>query len=224
MGGSKMNGRMKTLAAMMLAADLLATAGGCNVLGYFGYLVAPAVQTKSVPAEYTGLAGKTVAVVIYADQQVQYEYPYSRLGLTSMLNAELKKHVKDAKVVDPRRIIKHQDENAHWDAGDKAALGKAFGADAVLYVIIDHYAMREPGSVGLFRGQISGQARVYDAALPESQALVWKCDQLGVVFPEHAPTGELGENDSKIRYETEKRFAEMVVNKFHKTEVKLDEE
>jgi len=206
------------LAAMLLAA----AAGGCDTLGYLGYLMAPEAKKVKVPPEYEGLTKRKVAVVIYADQQVQYEYPYARLGLSAALNSELKKHLEGAAIVDPRRVIRYQDDNVHWDTMDKTTLGQAFEADAVLYVILEQYSMREPGSISLFRGQISAQARVYDVSLPESQALVWQGDDFAVIYPEHAPVGELGEDDSKVRFETEKQLAAAIVGRFYEREVPVE--
>ena len=98
-------------------------------------------------------------------------------------------------------------------------LGRAFGADYVLHVVLEEYTMREPGSINLYRGRIVAQASVYETALPEDEARLWSGGDLRVLYPLHAPTGEPGQDDSKIRYETEKRFATLLASKFYKHEI-----
>jgi len=181
--------------------------------------MAPSQKPIKVPSEFEGLAGHRVAVVIYADQQVQYEYPYARLNLSSAILGELTQRVKDVTVIDPRRVIRYQIENVHWDTLDKTQLGKDFGADYVLFVVLESYTMREPGSVNLYRGQIRAHAGVFQTTLPEPEARVWKGEDFRVIYPRHAPTGQPGRDDSEIRYQTEKLFAEAMVRKFYKHEV-----
>ena len=203
--------------------SLLLMSAGCDALGYLGYLFAPPSRPIKVQAEYSGLANRTTAIVIFADQSVQYEYPYARVGLSMALSAELKKHVKGITVVDPQRVIKYQDENVRWDSQDKSRLGRALDADMVLYVVLREYQMREPGSINLFRGRITAQATVYETADGTDDERKWYNDDLRVVYPEDAPTGKPGEDDTRIRYETEKRFAQLLAKKFYDHEVKEEE-
>ncbi|MHC4294947.1 MAG: hypothetical protein ACYSTL_05120 [Planctomycetota bacterium] len=206
----------------MVPVGLTTLLGGCDALGYMLYQIAPPEKMQKVPAEFDGLAGRSMAIVIYIDQGVQYEYPYARLGLSSVLAAELKNHIENLTVVDPRRVIAYQAENIRWDMRDKTELGRDLGADYVLLVALDEYTMRERGSVNLYRGRIRGHASLYETARPEDQARLWDGDDFAVVYPEHAPTGELGEDDSKIRYATEKRFAQLVAKKFYIHEVPIN--
>ncbi len=207
--------RLSWILLLLLAGSL----GGCH---YIMYVLAPPMPPKKVPAEFKGLTGKRVAIVVYTDQNVQYEYPYARVDLSSVLAVELKKHVKKVTVVPPRRVVQYQDENIHWDSLDKTQLGRELGADSVLFVALDEYTMREPGSVNLYRGRITGQASVYETNRPEEEARVWCGDNFRALYPEYAPTGRLGQDDRKIRYETEKHFAAMVVKKFYKHEVPVE--
>ena len=139
-----MNRALGRISLIVLAGAL---ASGCDSLAYMGYLLAPSGGTKKVPAEFEGLSGRTVAVVIYADQGVLFEYPYARLSLSLKIGAELKDKVKKVAVVDPRRVIKYQDENFRWDAMAKNQLGRELNADCVLFVVLEKYTTREPGSV-----------------------------------------------------------------------------
>ena len=193
----------------------LAVTSGCQQTGYLMYLFAPAVPVKPVPAEYEGLEGHSVAVVVFADQQVQYEYPFARLTLGSAVSAELTEQLKDVRVVDVRKVCRYQDENLYWETMDKTELARRLQADYVLMVDLLEYATREPGSLNLYRGTIAAQPALYDAALSEPQAKVWG-GRLTVTYP----SGEAGSvpatDDRGIRQTAERLFARDLVRKFYK--------
>ncbi|MFW6065793.1 MAG: hypothetical protein ACOC9S_03145, partial [Planctomycetota bacterium] len=130
--------RKRTVALLCVA---IAQTGGCNVLGYLGYLMAPPERKVTVPADYENLPGHSVAVVVFADHAVQFEYPALRLELGSVITGELREKVEDVTVVDPRRVVRYQDQNLYWDSMDKTKLGEKLGADYVLLVsVIDFRA------------------------------------------------------------------------------------
>lgn len=207
------------IAAMVLLSAACAGMGGCRSLGYMGYLLAPEPPQKTVPAEFEGLANSRVAIVIFADEQVQYEYPYARLTLASAIGAELMSRLKDVTVVDPGKVCRYQDEHINWEAMDTTALAADLGADYILRLALMEYTTREPGSVNLFRGRITAQAGLYQADLPERSARVWWCDSIAVVHPKDDPVGLIGESDRRIRSLTERLFADSLVKKFYAHEV-----
>lgn len=200
---------------LIVAVGLL----GCGELSYLGYLLAPGERTVKVPPEFDGLASQSVAILIYTDVAVQYDYPYARLGLSMALTSELKKRIEGIKVIPPERVVTYQDQNVHWESMDRSRLGRAFDVDYLLYVVLDEYTMREPGSVNLFRGRIRAHANLYETSKPENEACVWTGEEFSVIYPQHAPTGQPGQDDSRIRYETEKRFAELLAKRFYEHEV-----
>ena len=189
--------------------------GGCNIVAYFLHLVAPPEPMKTVKADFDGLPGNSVAVVVYATDKVAYEYPYSRLHLAAAIGQELKAQVEKVTVIDPRRVAAYQEDNIYWDRQGKTELGRRFGADFVLFVAVMEYTMREPGSINLFRGRIVAEASLYKTSLPERRARVWRAADIRVTFPERAPAGRRGEDDRQLAYTTRKRFAAKLVKKFY---------
>jgi len=207
----------KKLLIMFLTA--LSFSGGCSAVGYLGYLIAPEGMTKTVEPEYKELPGKKVAVVIFAEQDVLYEYPLVRYELGSAINDQFKKNVEKIQVVPAEQIIKFQDEDLDWDSMDKTALGKAFSVDYVLFVSLVEFSTREPGSEYLYRGRVSAQATLYKTSLPEREASVWQNPGIRLSYPEQEPVGQYTEDDRKIRIETERLFADMLTKKFYKHKV-----
>ena len=200
--------------AMLVLLGCCPLLGGCQQTGYFLYLFAPVMPAKSVAAEYEGLAGHSVAVVVFADQQVQYEYPFARLTLSSAVAAELKAQFKDATVVDVRKVVRYQDENLYWETMDKTQLARALGADYVLLVCLTTYGTREPGSLNLYRGTIAAQPALFEASKPEPSCQVWK-GQINVTYPP-SEGGTPATDDRGIRQTAEKLFARQLVQKFYK--------
>ena len=206
---------IKKLAILLLFVPALA-AGGCNYLGYLLYLIAPAGPSETVPAAFDRLAGKKVAVLVFTDEAVQIDYPYARWTISRMVEAELQKHVKGVRVVEPSRVIKYQDQNVHWESMEKAKIGKDLGADFVLHLAIVEFSTLEPGSMTLYRGRITAEPSIYDVAHPKRRP--WRGVEVRVVHPAKSP-GQYGQNDQLIRYKTERIFAEQLVKYFYKHKV-----
>jgi hypothetical protein len=204
-----------------ILAALACGAGGCQQGRYLTYLLFGG-DTQDVKAEFNGLSDKTVAVIVFAEKSVQFEYSDVQLSVSARVTGELVKNVKKIKAVDPRRILKYQDENVYWDEKDKTELGKLFGADYVLFIALVEYSTREPGSVNLYRGRITAQVSLYKVGMPERTARVWQDKDVRVVYPEHDVTGQPQENDRVIREKTEADFAEKLGKKFydHKAPIK----
>jgi hypothetical protein len=221
-----MNANKTTVILMILAAGGLL---GCNILGPLLYFIVPE-QKKWIEPEFAGLEKHSVAVVIYADEGVLFEYPTAKMELSGLIAAQLEdpNHAKDIKVVPPDQVLRYQVESINWQSMEKTKLGKVFGADYVLFVSLMQFTTHEEGSVNLYRGHITAEAALYQTSLPERHARVWPSGptnaMISVVFPPHAPVGGFGDNDSKIRFETEKRFADTLAKKFYRYEVKEEDE
>jgi len=198
----------------LLAA--VATSGGCSsaMARWWAYVVAGGREQK-VKAEFEGLSGKTVAVVVYTDLRTQYEYPDLNLTLSSAICGRLEKNVKKIKIIPATRVVHYQDQNIYWPEMDKTELGKALGANYVIYVPLEEFATRVPDSSYLYRGRVACEPSVYDVSKPPREARVKKFDKIRVQYPEHEPSGMVNENDRQIRAETEKRFADRVAWKFY---------
>ncbi len=198
---------------------LATTAGGCR---YMLYLFAPGAQDKKVEAEFDGFKGSSVAVVIYADVNIQYEYPTAQMELSMLIADQLRKHVENVQVVDPRKVIRYQQENIYWETMSKNRLGEIFDAEYILFVSLMQFTTREPGSINLSRGIISAEVSVYDTSLPEHRSRVKRWPEISVAFPADDPVGRLEANEQKIREHTEKLFVDKVAKKFydHKVSIK----
>jgi hypothetical protein len=213
---------MKTSAILGLCLIVILPAG-CNYAAYGLYLVAPVMPDKTVEAEYKDLPNKTVAVVVFADQGILYDYPNLREQIASVLGNHLTKNVEKVKVVPAERIIHYQDENADWEGMDKTALGKKFGADFVLNISLVTFSTVEPGSAYLHRGYLTAQVTLHKCSLPEKEACVWNGGEIQITYPEKETMGDLKGDDREIRNKTIEAFADMLAKKFYKNKIENPE-
>ena len=205
--------RRVQLLALVLAASV---AGGCNMLAYPLYLISPGESKATKKAEFAGLAGKTVAIMVYADMETQFEYPSAKLELTMLVGQEILKQVKDAKVIDPHRTVVYQEEDIHWDAKPRPELAKLFKADYVLYIALSEFTTHEAGSMNLARGRINAQASLWAAQPPPGgETGVWRKSSISILWPKDQPAGILTGNDDSVRMMIEKLFAEELVRYFY---------
>ena len=216
--------QMKRIAILCSVAAAMLVAG-CQPLGYLLYLVAPE-QTDKFEAEYKGLPGHTVAVVVFANYDVCCDHPMLQLELTSQVSAQFEdtEKFKDVKTIDPRRVLKYQNENVNWDAMDKTELARKLSADYVLLITVEEFSTRESGSMSLYRGSMMASAALYQASKKERESKVWPTgtsEPIRVAYPKKG-MGRVQENDTAIRVNTEHEFAEVLAKKFYKHEEKKE--
>jgi len=212
---------MRKLWSVLLLVPALG-AGGCSGGRYLIYLLDPGAGKTTVPVNYD-LAGKTVAVVIYAGPETQLDYQNVQIEVFDAVAAEMKKNVKGVKLIDPRRVIRYQAEKPDWNSEPPEKLCHVFGCDAVLLISLVEFTSREPGSVHLARGRITAQASVYEPGRPGPDAraagCTWRSDTIRVIHPQDAPVGLPIGNDWALRMDTEKIFAAMLVRNFYEHKV-----
>ena len=202
---------------------MLVLLGGCNYLVYPLYLVSPVMPDKTEDAEYKGMPDSTVAVVVFADPAITYDYPNLREQISSVVGYQLSKNVDKVKAVTAERITRFQDLNADWEGMDKTVLGKKLKADFVLNVSVVTFTTLEPGSTYLHRGYLTAQVTLHKCSLPEKEACVWNGGEIQIKYPEKDTTGgDLNGDDREIRNKTILTFAEVLAKKFYKHKIKTD--
>ena len=206
---------------LIILLSLAPFVGGCDLIHWIMYVFAPPVPMKTIEAKFDDLPGKTVAVVIFAGPEIQLDYNMAQLELTDEVSAELRRNVRNVKVVDARRVIRYQAENPRWDATPPEKLCKVFGADYVMLISLMEFSTREPGSIHLARGRITAEVNLYKATLSSGsdENPVWRAGPFYIVHPEKSPLGIPIEHDAAIRIPTEKLFAKELVKNFYKYKV-----
>jgi hypothetical protein len=142
------------LAALAIAI-LLPAACGCSTLLTAAYLLQPA----DVPAEFSGLKGKHVAVVCRPIVELEFSDAGSARELASLVGAQVENKVRRARLIGQQEVARWIDENS-WV--DYPTLGKSLDADIVMGIDLEEFRLHE-GST-LYRGRATAHVRVYDVA------------------------------------------------------------
>ncbi len=213
---------------MLLASTLVA---GCDYLGYLAYVFHPR-PTKYVESAFdvkTGhsLEGKSVAVLIYVEEEIKLDYgriPQTLGRWTRAMmeyNEESEAGIKDLRVIHPDAVVSYMVRNPNWDSIDKRKIARDLKADYLIFVPLTDYTTRIPGTIDAYRGTISGEVEVFDAkdtAEIDDPLFVAK-DPIEIVFPENPDKISYNRRSEQIiQVEMEKRFATAVAKLFYARE------
>lgn len=207
--------KRNTWSVILMPLLLLPGVVGCRVLAT-PWLLWGDENTEDKPAEYPHLSGKKVAILVWADANTRFKYPFVELELSSFVEQALLAHIKGVQVIPPRSVVDMQNRDPDWDRTPPAVLGAKLGADRALLIELTQYTTREPESPHLFRGYISANLKIYDASTQSPGET--KSMNVSVVFPKDGP-GAWG-RDMDFRAATMELFAEEVAGKFYDRKVK----
>jgi len=223
-----MNARPCAVVFVLLAL-LAAGLGGCTQHAWW---VLGGSEYKTIQPECSDLAGKKVAVVVYAAPKVRSGDPYVVREVAQIVIDRLRakageKGLKGVEVVDIGKVESFQDGHLRWDTMDRGELGKGLGADYVLFICIEAFSTRRYGDYTVYQGALLADAKLYDASGPPRSREIWPIGEqsgsFSVTHPPHAVT-RMTDDDRFVRFPTIEIFAVKLVRKFHKHEVKRDED
>ncbi|MBL9031658.1 MAG: hypothetical protein JNM80_08110 [Phycisphaerae bacterium] len=165
--------RRATLIAGLTLA--LAAIGGCNILGFGGAMVESYRRnsTHLVKATYTGLAGKSWAVVVSADRSILGENPDLAVWVTTKITERLvqaQNQIGAGGYVPAERVLRYQYDNPSWNAKAREDLIHALGVQRLIFIEFSEYRLHEPGNQYLWDGEAAGTLSVYEAESPQEAA------------------------------------------------------
>ena len=138
------------------------------------------VNGTDLPADYTGLKGKTVAIVCKPLTSDEFSNAGTARALTEGICERLKTHVKDIHLVNAQKVAKLLDEEG---LEDYLEIGKKLKADKVVGIDIESFGVRDGQT--LYRGRAKVSIQVYDVAGKEIE---WrKCRQSTCIPGSAAP-------------------------------------
>lgn len=209
------------LLAVLLAAGPFVPGCGCG--DWLAYVFAPASPKQTVNPDpgIPSLKKKTIAVVVFATPETLLDYAAVQLELSDAISTELGRKISGVRTIDPRTIVRYQDENPAWDSVPPGKLCRALDADYVLLVSVIEFSTREPGSLHLARGRLAAEASLYAESPPAGadEEYLWRAEAIRVVYPEQAPVGIPTRDDFMTRANTMRAFAKKLTMRFYKHKV-----
>lgn len=133
-------------------------------------------STKTVAAEYTGLEGKSFAVVISADRSIQADNPRLVDELTSRITERLSGSANvpcAGGYVPADQVLKYLYNHPGWASMSRVELAKALGGgekpvERLVYIDLYEYRLTDAGNQYEWNGVAAGNLSVFeiDSALP----------------------------------------------------------
>lgn len=150
-------------AAMCLSTGLLSA--GCGIGALVGGMASSAERqgSKTVKAKYSGLEGKSFAVIVAADRGIQADHTEIVSLVTREVTRRLVEHCGASGVVPAEEVLKFQYQRPGWVAMPVSALAKELEVQRLVYIDLRDYALTEPGNPYLWAGSAVAAVNVLEA-------------------------------------------------------------
>jgi hypothetical protein len=109
-------------------------------------------STREVVAEYTGLDGKSFAVVVAADRYIQAQYPDLVPQLVARVSERLRAETGALGYVPPGIMINYMNQSPRWVALTYSELAEELGVDRLVFVDVVEFRLNEPGNQFVWEG------------------------------------------------------------------------
>lgn len=162
------------LVALLLAATMLVSAGGCPALLATGIYVWEGGNLA--PAECDALGGERVVVMCRPPSSHEYRHANASRYIAQRVSELLVKNVKDIDVVNPREVDNWVDES---DWGDFRDLADAVHAKKVVLIELDNFELYKGKT--LYQGQADVTVTVYD--MKDHSKILWDRHLGEVLYP-----------------------------------------
>ena len=144
---------------------MLLCCGGCTRA--IGALATPTSYEIKIPAEYDLGKNKPKKMLVLVEQPVWTASEANiRLYLTQAIESHLadKIDIKSDAFVSYQKLADMRNNMADFAMLSPVEVGKALGANMVLYVVIDDFGLYGLSDAGYYRGQLDVRSGLYDVA------------------------------------------------------------
>ena len=204
---------------LLLGLPLVALPSGCSVLG----LAAHAMPQAPIPARYNGLAGHSVAVLVWVPRGLEVDYPAMRLDLVTGIQSRLqqaqnagKGELKNATFPHaPASLVRFQQDHPELERSPIVSVAPRLKVDRLIYVEVENFQTRSEQAVELYRGSATVSLRVV-AVDSGAGKLAYEEAGGSVTFPPSAPAeGIPNAGDAKIYRGTIDLLAQVIAERFY---------
>lgn len=202
----------QSLWALALAAGLM-TNGGCAGAGWLANAVDVDPPTD-VTAEYRGLDNQTVAVLVDADLNVQFQHPTLVLDVASLVTRKLATNVPGITMIDAAQVVDFQNRNIYWNTTPYRSLAKRLGVTRLVVIDIVEFRLHERGNVNVFKGYLNAGVGVAEADGANPNNLTYSTT-MASAYPPDQRLGAVSADKRLIRLGTITLFCEGVSLKFY---------
>lgn len=195
--------------------------GGCGLFGIGGTPPQTNLSNRTSGSPYAGLAGNSVAIVVYAPQATLNEYTATREEICAFVVNQMRQHMPTTRILDPDDLITWQNSTLNWANLSARDIGRHFNVDRVIAIQVLDYSTKRPLGVSNFQGRLRVQCHIYntaeDAAGLDANghlAPAWT-GLVDAAWPSGKPLDPTQTNESAVRLRTLDAFADLLVQFFY---------
>lgn len=153
------------LAACVCGCALVVASGGCIVGDLIGGMAQNLEYQKQieVPAEYTDLAGRDVAILVDTEMSMMYEHPRVASSVAFGVFDNIRKGVEGARVLPPAATMRWQYMTPSWNLMAYDDIAKELGVDRLIIIDLYEYRLHPPGNRYEWQGVAAANVRIIEA-------------------------------------------------------------
>jgi hypothetical protein len=189
---------MRRLLDFMVLSLLLCAAlslAGCNILSAFGAVAGKAIPTH-IQAAYKGLAGQTVAVMVWPERGLRIDNPYLQLDLAAGLQKKLQ-DIQESDKPDELKgtkfpfradsLVRDQQDHPEIEALPVTEIASRYNVSRLIYIEVTDFSTRSEASSELYRGSIVGNMKVIEIDANGKSKEAFSKDDIRAFYPKDSP-------------------------------------
>ncbi len=222
LGGSDWSKWVRRTAGLSLAAAFVAAASGCWIPLAIGGMAESYKRssTQTVEPLYTGLRGKSYAVIVMADRMILGAHPTLLGRLTGQITVRLASEnpkIGATGVVPGADVIEFQLSNPAWSTWTYDKVAAELGVERLIVVDIIEYRLQEPGNSYLWDGVVGARVGVVEQESPTPGEFEYKKD-LRVAFPNKQGIGPTDMSQQVVQGQLDRRILDRITWLFYEHE------
>jgi hypothetical protein len=204
---------------ILLPSSFILVCSGCQIAGAIAHAVP---QTSH--AAYSGLAGQSVGIMVWADRGVRIDWNYVRLDLANQIQDKLR-NSKSPEVkgttfpVLPASIIRYQEDRPGIEAMPITEVAPKLGVSRLIYVEILALSTRSDTSFQMFRGRVQASMKVVEVSGGKAVTAFEESDISATFPPKSTQDGVVGSSDVVMYKGVIAALADEIVNRLATHEV-----
>lgn len=150
---------------LALAAGTLLVTPGCIVGAAVGGMAESyhRTGTSTIEAEYTGIAGKSFAVVATGSRMMEGENPGLTARIIQRVNDRLIVNAAPSYAIPSNDLLSVLYNTPQWPAMTRGEVAEMLGVERLIVIEIIEYSLNEPGNQYVWDGVASVLVTVYEA-------------------------------------------------------------
>ncbi len=205
--------RSYSIAAALVASVVLASSIGC--VGVIANLMHVA-NGNFIPAEFTGLEAKRVAVVCVSNSE-SFGPTEASVILARRVGSLLEQSVDEIQLIDEQQVGDWIDRN-DWDYLDYAAVGRGVDAEIVVAIDLNSFSLHEGKT--LYKGRADVSLVVYDMTQDAKRVFSTKPPQIQYPLNSGYHTTDISEEEFRRQFLG--LVARRIARNFYRYDVKED--